>query len=184
MNRIFIRFVFLVCGISIGLFGNESYTHLVILGDPHLPGKNITAKEKVLQTINGWKDVDSVVAIGDLCEFVGDEAEYTAVKAYFRTLNKPLFPIVGNHDFIYADTLKDNEKLQKATHEEQKAKLETFSKTFGLKKPYYSLIKEGCFLVFLSTDSPKHLAAMGEKQLLWFDFSKYMQKLHFVLIFQ
>jgi len=32
--------------------------HLVILGDPHLPGKNVTEKEKVIKTINSWEDVD------------------------------------------------------------------------------------------------------------------------------
>lgn len=163
-----LRIFLLLCISYFALFA-KPYSHIVVLGDPHLPGKNITAKEKVLHTINGWQDVDSVIAIGDLCEFVGDKDEYAFVKAYFSALTKPLFPIVGNHDFIYADTPKDNDKLQKATPQEQRAKIETFKKTFGLEKHYYSFIKEGYFLIFLSTDSPKYLAGIGEKQLLWLE---------------
>ncbi len=42
--------------------------HLVVLGDMHLPGNNLALKAQVLQTINSWRDVEAVVAVGDLCE--------------------------------------------------------------------------------------------------------------------
>lgn len=157
---------FLTLFCTVLLYG-EAYTHFVILGDPHLPGKNITHKEKVLHTINSWDDVDAVIAMGDLCEWLGNPQEYAFVKTYFEALKKPLLPIVGNHDYLYADASTENEKLPKGTPQLQQEKLETFRQMFGLQKLYYSFIKDGYFLVFLSADSPKHLAQIGEKQLLW-----------------
>jgi hypothetical protein len=38
--------------------------HLVILGDPHVPGQHMACKRQVLETINSWPDVDLVVAVG------------------------------------------------------------------------------------------------------------------------
>jgi predicted MPP superfamily phosphohydrolase len=79
----------------------KGYHHLVVLGDPHLPGPTLAQKEEVLARINSWEDVDSVAAVGDLCEVYGTDAEYAAVRAFFDQLGKPLFPIAGNHDIIY-----------------------------------------------------------------------------------
>ena len=169
MNKIFKRYFFLLCLASIALWAGEGYTHMVILGDPHLPGKHLENKEKVLQTINEWSDVDAVVAVGDVCEWLGDEREYTAVQTYFNTLKKPLFAIVGNHDYIYANSVDENEKLQRGTPALQKEKLETFQKVFGLSKPYRSVIKNGYFLIFLSTNTPKYLAGIDEEELLWLE---------------
>lgn len=156
-------FLWLAC---ISLWASD-YTHLVILGDPHLPGKHLQNKEKVLQTINEWNDVDAVVAIGDMCEWLGDEREYSAVQTYFSALTKPLFAIAGNHDYIYADSVDENEKLQKGTHELQQQKLATFQKVFGLPKLYRSVIQNGYLLIFLSVDEPKYLAGIGKEQLFW-----------------
>jgi predicted MPP superfamily phosphohydrolase len=75
--------------------------HLVVLGDPHLPGKFLPAKERVLQTINSWADVDAVAVLGDICEEAGTAVEYAAAKQFFATLTKPAFFIAGNHDYIY-----------------------------------------------------------------------------------
>ena len=166
MNKILKHF-FLLCLTSITLWAGEGYTHMVILGDPHLPGKHLENKEKVLQTINGWNDVDSVVAMGDVCEWLGDEREYTAVQTYFNALKKPLVAIVGNHDYIYANSVDENEKLQRGTPELQKEKLETFKKVFGLSKLYHSVNQDGYLLIFLSTNTPKYLAGIDEEQLLW-----------------
>lgn len=169
MNKTLKHYFFLLWLMSIALWAGEGYTHMVILGDPHLPGKYFQNKEKVLQTINGWNDVDSVVAMGDVCEWLGDEKEYTTVQSYFSALKKPLFAIVGNHDYIYANSVDENEKLQRGTPELQKEKLETFKKVFALPKLYSSVIQNGYFLIFLSTDSPKYLAGMGKEQLAWLE---------------
>ena len=144
-------------------------THIVILGDPHIPGKHPEAKERVLEQINQWSDVDSVVAMGDLCSLTGTEEEYALVKTYFSKLQKPLYVINGNHDFIYADALDANGKFQHATREMQEAKLKRFQETFHLPKLYYSVQKESYLLIFLSADNPEHLAELSLEQLSWFE---------------
>jgi len=78
--------------------------HLVVLGDPHLPGKFLPAKERVLQTINAWADLDAVVVLGDICEDAGTAVEYAAAKQFFATLTKPVFFIAGNHDYFYEES--------------------------------------------------------------------------------
>lgn len=152
--------------IALSLYGG---THIVILGDPHLPGKFPENKEKALAHINQWDDVDMVVAMGDICSKTGTNEEYAYAKAYFSTLQKPLYLITGNHDFIYADTLDANEKLQHAPREIQEAKLRHFQTTFNLPKLYYSVIKEPYLLLFLSADEPSHLAEISQEQLSWLE---------------
>ncbi|NCD12893.1 MAG: hypothetical protein EOL93_10115 [Epsilonproteobacteria bacterium] len=144
-------------------------THIVLLGDPHIPGKDIAHKEEVLETLNQWETVDMVVALGDVCSKTGSKEEYALVKSYFSKLKKPLFVITGNHDFIYDDMLGDNEKLRHASLEEQNEKLRRFRETFHLETLYYSLQKENYLLIFLSADDASHLAQISQKQLEWFE---------------
>ena len=151
---------------ALSLYGG---THIVVLGDPHLPGKHPQMKEEVLEHINQWKDVDMVVAMGDLCSKTGTEEEYTFVKAYFSKLKKSLSVITGNHDFIYMDELDSNDKLQHASKEIQEAKLKRFQTTFNLPKLYYSMVKESYLLLFLSADDPNHLAELSKEQLAWLE---------------
>jgi len=151
---------------ALSLYGG---THIVILGDPHLPGKHPQMKEHVLEHINQWENVDMVVAMGDLCSKTGTKEEYAYVKAYFSQLTKPLWVITGNHDFIYADELDSNEKLQHAPREIQEAKLKRFQNTFNLPKLYYSVVKEPYLLIFLSADNPDHLAEISSEQLTWIE---------------
>ena len=87
------RFLFIIVIAYCSLFAQTPYTHIVLLGDPHIPGKNSALKEEVIQTINNWKDVDMVIALGDLCEDRGTKEEYAFVKAYFSKLTKPFYPI-------------------------------------------------------------------------------------------
>lgn len=151
---------------ALSLYGG---THIVILGDPHLPGKHPQMKEHVLEHINQWENVDMVVAMGDLCSKTGTQEEYAYVKAYFSQLTKPLLVITGNHDFIYADALDSNEKLQHAPREIQEAKLKRFQNTFNLSKLYYSVVKEPYLLLFLSADNPDHLAEISSEQSTWIE---------------
>ena len=141
--------------------------HLVILGDPHLPGNKVEFKKQVIQTINSWNDVDMVVAVGDICEDRGTNEEYAAAKEFFAKLKKPLYPIAGNHDFIYADSLDVKGRRQKAAPDAREAKLRRFRETFGLKDISYSTTAGNYFLIFLSADSPEHLAEISQKQLEW-----------------
>lgn len=160
-----IRYFLGLC-FAFSLYAN---THIVVLGDPHIPGKHLEAKEQVLEQINQWSDVDSVVAMGDLCSITGTKEEYALVKEYFSKLHKPLYVITGNHDFIYADELDSNGKLQHAPREIQDEKLRRFQSLFHLPKFYYSVQKESYLLIFLSADNPEHLAQLSTEQLSWFE---------------
>lgn len=160
-----IRYFLGLC-FAFSLYAN---THIVVLGDPHIPGKHLEAKEQVLEQINQWSDVDSVVAMGDLCSITGTKEEYALVKEYFSKLHKPLYVITGNHDFIYADELDSNGKLQHAPREIQDEKLRRFQNLFHLPKLYYSVQKESYLLIFLSADNPEHLAQLSMEQLSWFE---------------
>lgn len=151
---------------ALALFGQ---TQIVVLGDPHIPGKNLPMKERVLEHINAWNDVDMVVAMGDVCSQTGTEKEYAHVKDYFSKLTKPLYVITGNHDFIYDDELDSNGKLQHATPQIQEEKLKRFQSIFHLPTLYASIQKENYRLIFLFADDSKHLARISQKQLKWFE---------------
>ena len=122
--------------VSVGA-SEKPYHHLVILGDPHLPGNHIGFKSKAIETINSWSDVEMVVAVGDLCEDRCTNEEYGAVKTFFAGLKIPLLPIAGNHDYLYDDGLNAKGKRHKAGTETREAKLRTFRELFGLKEISY-----------------------------------------------
>ncbi len=94
---IFVFSIVLFLGSPLPAQGKD-VSHIVLLGDPHLPGRNLPLKEKAIQTINSWEDVDRVVALGDICNDLGTQGEYGAAKKFFSSLKAPLSPIVGNHD--------------------------------------------------------------------------------------
>jgi 3',5'-cyclic-AMP phosphodiesterase len=145
----------------------EVQHHLVILGDPHLPGRDIDQKMRVLDRINSWDDVEMVVAVGDMCSDFGTEAEYEAAGKFFNKLHAPLFPVAGNHDYFYADPEISGGQLMAGTSDSQAAKLHRFRTTFGLKSHYYSMYVGDYLLVFLSADHSSFLAGMSEQQLAW-----------------
>ena len=145
----------------------SSYHHLVILGDPHLPGRDLENKIQVLEKINSWEDVEMVIAVGDICEYFGTDAEYAAAKNFFSSLHKPLYPIAGNHDYIYESPAEPDSKLITNSQVSQKAKLRQFSKTFGLTHHFYSRNVGGYLLVFLSADHESFLAGMSDQEIAW-----------------
>ena len=144
----------------------EAIEHLVILGDLHLPGNNLDVKKRMLSTINSWGDVSAVVAVGDLCENEGAADEYAQVREFFSVLEKPLFPVTGNHDFIYA-SFGPGKRSVRADADTRDEKLGRFREAFGLERAYYSRATAGYRLVFLSADSPGHLAELSPGQLEW-----------------
>jgi len=167
---IFLLFSFLFL-LSNGTWSTEAidktYQHLVILGDPHLPGKNIESKKHVIQEINLWDDVDMVIAVGDICEDRGTAEEYAAAKKFFGRLNKPLYPIVGNHDYIYDSLLSRDGKRIKGMTASREAKLRRFRETFGLPTIFYSKKADSYLLVFLSPDRAEYLTEMSNQQIEW-----------------
>lgn len=142
--------------------------HLVVLGDPHLPGNNPAAKRAVLARINSWRDVALVVAVGDLTERYGTDREYAAAATYFRNLRHPLAAIVGNHDYCFQTPYPLVARgYVRAPFVFQQAKLAKFRQTFGLNQHYYKLEIGGYLLLFLSTDHDRFGVGIGEAQLAW-----------------
>lgn len=141
--------------------------HLVVLGDPHLPGPNLAQKEAVLKTINAWNDVDMVIAVGDICAEYGTEAEYAAAASYFSKLRHPLVPVAGNHDYIFATPDWPGGGYNTGSRAIQEAKLQTFRTTFGLDRHFYSKEVGNYFLILLSTDHDRFATGLSEPQLAW-----------------
>ena len=149
--------------------GEKDTYRLVILGDPHLPGKEVPAKENVIKTINSWNDVDRVVVLGDICYGLGTSDEYAYAKRFFSQLKKPAFFINGNHDYIYDDVLDPKGKKTKTSRDNRERKLKLFKETFNLPELYYSLKAGNYFLIFLSADDleSNDLVRISEIQLNW-----------------
>lgn len=155
------------CGTCRQQTPERGYHHLLVLGDPHLPGTNLPQKENIIDTINTWEDVDLVVAVGDICDVYGTEAEYAAAGAFFARLRKPLVPIAGNHDYIYATPTTASGGYLTGSPASQQAKLRIFRQTFGLRHLFSSKTIGGYHVLFLSTDHPSFAAGISESQLDW-----------------
>jgi predicted phosphodiesterase len=149
--------------------GGQAPYHLVVLGDPHIPGKFLTEKEAAVRTINSWPDVGMVVAVGDICEDLGTEKEYAAARKFFNQLTKPFVPIPGNHDFIYSDFKAPNGRSMTGSASEKQEKLALFQKTFGFAALYHSKIIGHYLLIFLATDDVQsdQLTRISAKQMDW-----------------
>ncbi len=151
--------------------GEKNYAHFVILSDPHLPGRNIPLKEKVLDTINAWPDADAVVVLGDLCNDLGTVEEYAYARNFFSRLKKPLFPVTGNHDFIYEDQKSPDGKRIKSAPAVRREKLRLFQKTFSLPALQYTRTAGPYYLIFLSLDDvySNLLAEISSSSLDWLE---------------
>jgi 3',5'-cyclic AMP phosphodiesterase CpdA len=152
---------------TVGEARDRAYHHVVIFGDPHLPGRDLPAKERMLDTINSWADVDLVIAVGDICVDYGTDAEYRAAADFFARLGKPLAAIAGNHDYFYATPVEPGGPLAPGTKESREAKLAVFRKVFGLNEHFYVRSLGGYRLVFLSTDHDEWQLGLSERQLAW-----------------
>jgi Icc protein len=149
----------------------KPYTHLVILSDPHLPGRNLSLKQKTIETINAWPDAEGVVVLGDICQDLGTVEEYAAAKQFFFRLSKPIYPIAGNHDVIYEDTKGPGGRSIKASYFLRKKKLERFKEAFSLNEVFYSKKIGSYLLIFLSADdlSSEYLCELSGKSLRWLE---------------
>jgi Icc protein len=147
--------------------GKQADHHLVVLGDPHIPGKSLAVKQRVLKRIGAWSDVEGIVAVGDLCADRCTREEVAAVQAFFGGLAKPLLPIAGNHDALYEDFTDPKGKRVRASPETVARKLSRFREAFGLTAIHYHRKVGPYLLVFLSTDRPDFLAGLSAAQFAW-----------------
>ena len=137
--------------LSLAAAQEKAYYGIALIGDPHLPGKNLPAKISALRTIDGWPDIDRVVVLGDICKESGTPGEYAAAKTFFNRLRKPARFVAGNHDYIYADKKNALGKRVKALRDVRRVKLERFVESFGLSGAYDSERLGGYLMIYLST---------------------------------
>lgn len=155
----------------------KGYRHIAVLSDLHLPGRILPKKEKVIETLNGWQDLDMVAILGDICEDNGSVEEYAFAKQFLGRLKKPFYPIAGNHEYIYYDVNPFNpkEKIARGKHvvaasaTARRTKLQRFKETFALPEIYYTRKVDPYLLVFLSTDHlyVSYRTALSDAQLDW-----------------
>lgn len=153
---------------SLPAWGKER-THIVVLSDLHLPGKNISMKQKAIENINSWPDVNMVTALGDICFDLGTDKEYEYAQKFLSRLKKPFYPITGNHDYIYDDARTAYGRRIKAIPSVRKAKLEKFKEAFSLPDIRYARNADPYLLLFLSVDDlgSNYLAQLSPGSLKW-----------------
>ena len=161
--------------------GSEGeYQRIVVLSDAHLPVRPevtdparrqriISAKDKVIEDINSWKDVRQIAVIGDLVAGFGTDQERAYAAQYFSRLDRPLSIVLGNHDYIYEDSLSRFGSRVRGDASLRETKIRKFRETFKLNEVFYSQHAGRYFLVYLSTDSldSGQLTQMSERQLAW-----------------
>jgi len=165
-----VLFVFLAGPGGAPTFASEDRVHhVVVLGDPHLPGKHLVGKTAVIEKIGGWVDVDRVVVLGDICEDRGTAEEYAFAKQFFSALSQPAHFLVGNHDYIYDDATSAKGGRIRAGPASRAEKLQRFKTTFGLGEVYASRRVGNYLLIFMSTDHllSRYLAHVSDRQLEW-----------------
>lgn len=147
----------------------KEYYGVALIGDPHLPGRDLPNKVSALRTINGWTDIDRVVVLGDICKETGTPAEYAAAKEFFIRLQKPARFVAGNHDYIYADERDLSGRRVKAPSDVRRMKLDRFTETFGLSGVYSSERLGGYLMIYLSIDDLDStlLTNISDGQFAW-----------------
>jgi 3',5'-cyclic-AMP phosphodiesterase len=147
----------------------KEYYGIALIGDPHLPGKDLPNKLSALLTIDGWTDIDRVVVLGDICKETGTPAEYAVAKEFFGHLQKPARFVTGNHDYIYADERDLLGRRVKAPPDVRRMKLRRFAETFGLSEVYGAEKLGGYLMIYLSIDDPDSalLTKISDGQLAW-----------------
>ena len=145
----------------------RDYTRLVVLSDLHLPGRLGPLKRRALETVNAWPDVDAVVALGDIVETTGSREEYAFAKSFLSQLRPPLYPVAGNHEYIYVPS--GGKKLKRGTRASQRARPRLFQETFSLPALHYEKRFGPYLVLFVSVDAVggRYLTELSPETLLW-----------------
>lgn len=120
----------------------RDYERIVVISDLHYPTKTgtddpelrqykIDNKQKCLQEINGWDDVDLVAFPGDMVALTGTMDEMNTVKAFTDNLNKPKVFTAGNHEIFYRDVFTKKGDVISASESVKKQHLENYQKVFS-----------------------------------------------------
>ena len=134
---------------------------------------DLHAKEKTIEDINAWPDVDLVAVTGDIVATGGNAGEYAFAKLFFSKLTKPVCFIGGNHDYIYPDSFlldpATGHHLKEASPERRAGKLQRFKETWGMRELFYSRRMGNYLLVFLTPDAltGNDSCRITDRQLDW-----------------
>lgn len=156
------------------------YYRVVILSDLHLPVRErevaeakrdgiIRSKREIVEDVNGWPDVSCIVALGDITAQFGNAEEYSYAKDYLKKFTKPVYPITGNHDYIYADSFSEKGRFVLGNSSSREMKLQRFKSSFNQKDLFYSKQLGKYRLIFLSVDAldSRYLTEISAAQLSW-----------------
>ena len=156
-------------------FLDKSFLKLIILGDPHLPGRLLDQKAEVIDWVNSQSDVDLVVVLGDVCATYGTKDEFEFASNFLGRIKHPLTVIAGNHDNYYSD-----EGFVLASKQVRLQKLENFKKAFNNSELFFAKdfdIVKMIFLAMDKVDCPLY-ASISDEQIQWlkFELSKESEK--------
>ena len=91
--------------------GNPGNFHFLVVNDIHfMTDRCARFLERVVATAKAQPKPDFCLIAGDLTDH-GTAAEFTRVMEAFRTLGVPMFPVIGNHDYLTQKDRSDYEKL-------------------------------------------------------------------------
>lgn len=138
----------------------------MILGDPHLPGRLLEKKKRVIEKINSWNDVELVVSVGDVCAGSGTSEEFDFAANFFSGIKAPFLTLIGNHDNYYADS-----GFVPAKPDERLRKIALFCHAFSGQQLYFHRLFNGVRVFFLALDGIESnlFSAVSKKQLEWFE---------------
>jgi predicted phosphodiesterase len=139
----------------------------IVMTDTHVEDGNISDLEKIGAEIKG--DVTFLTNLGDISQY-GSEQDITAVMKYYRALNIPCYPVVGNHD-IYSHSGVCNwpvwQKYIGSTRYRVNGEIESYQVTDeGLPTEEKKVVHVEYFTLFV-LDSAN--AFIGKSQLDWLE---------------
>lgn len=161
----------------------KDYQRIVVLSDVHygsketdnkaLRAQKMANKEKAVQDINSWKDVDLCVFTGDMVQLAGSKDEYKLARQLTDKVTQPKTFIAGNHEVVYSETPAVKGKLQPADPYERMTHIQSYKENYG--PLYYAKNMGNYLLLFLSPDeieghmsgSKPYAVELSQAELTW-----------------
>ena len=161
----------------------KDYERLVVMSDVHYGSKEhkdlakrarvMANKEKAVQDINSWKDVDLCIFTGDMVELSAGDNEYRLARKFTDKVTQPKTFIAGNHEVVYSETPAVKGKLQPADPYERMEHIGEYKANYG--PLYYAKNMGNYLLLFLSPDeieghiinNKPYAVELSEAELTW-----------------
>ncbi|MCH3950568.1 MAG: metallophosphoesterase [Acidaminococcus sp.] len=165
------------------VFAAEKSKRVVVLSDVHYGSKEhkdkalrqklMQNKEKAVQDINSWNDVDLCVFTGDMTELAASEDEYKLAHSLTDKVTHPKIFLAGNHEVVYSEVPAVKGKNQPAGPFERVQHIDRYIKNYG---PLYQAKELGGYLLLtLSPDvieghipsTKPYAVELSKAQLTW-----------------